>query len=440
MRSRDKIPASVSAERLLAKKTMVDKIEIWNIERLIPSARNARTHSEEQVAEIAGSIAAFGFMVPIVVDSDGLIVAGHGRVLAARKLKLERVPVVVIDHLTEPEKRAYAIADNKITLNAGWDEELLRVELEALKGDGFELETLGFSEQEFSDLLDSLSEGTKEDQDSAPDTPEVAVTRSGDLWHLGEHQLLCADATAPEGYLTLLSGKPADMVFTDPPYNVSYRAPGLGVGIANDNLGKGFEVFLQNACTQMLQNCQGALYICMSSSELHTLYNAFTKAGGHWSTFLIWGKQTFTLGRADYQRQFEPILYGWREGIQHYWCGARNQGDLWLIDRPSANDLHPTMKPVELVERAVMNSSRQGEIVLDPFAGSGSTLIACEKTGRSARLMEIEPRYCDVIIRRWEEFTGKEACLGPGGPTFAQISAERADAHAASDDSLVETA
>ena len=164
------------------------------------------------------------------------------------------------------------------------------------------------------------------------------------------------------------------------------------------------------------------------------------RQGGHWSTFLIWGKQTFTLGRADYQRQFEPILYGWREGIQHYWCGARNQGDLWLIDRPSANDLHPTMKPVELVERAVMNSSRQGEIVLDPFAGSGSTLIACEKTGRSARLMEIDPRYCDVIIRRWKEFTGKEACLGPGGPTFTQISAERADAHAASDDSLVETA
>jgi DNA modification methylase len=215
------------------------------------------------------------------------------------------------------------------------------------------------------------------------------------------------------------------MVFTDPPYNVSYTAPGLGVGIANDDLGKNFGLFLEKACLHMLQNTRGAVYLCMSSSELHTLYNAFTKAGGHWSTFIIWGKHAFTLGRADYQRQFEPILYGWREGESHYWCGARDQGDLWLIDRPTVNDLHPTMKPVELVEKAVRNSSRRGEIVLDSFAGSGSTLIACEKTGRRARLMEIEPRYCDVIIRRWEEFTGQEAILEASGATFTKTSTER---------------
>jgi hypothetical protein len=177
----------------------------------------------------------------------------------------------------------------------------------------------------------------------------------------------------------------------------------------------------------MLQNTRGAVYMCMSSSELHTLYNAFTRAGGHWSTFIIWGKHAFTLGRADYQRQFEPILYGWREGEPHYWCGARDQGDLWLIDRPAVNDLHPTMKPVELVERAVLNSSRRGEIVLDPFAGSGSTLIACEKTARRARLVEIEPRYCDVIVRRWEEFTGKEAILESSGTSFTKTSSESAE-------------
>jgi DNA modification methylase len=197
------------------------------------------------------------------------------------------------------------------------------------------------------------------------------------------------------------------------------------VTIVNDDLGKDFPAFLENACVHLLQNTRGSVYICMSSSELHTLHTAFTTAGGHWSTFIIWGKQAFTLGRSDYQRQFEPILYGWREGQPHYWCGARDQGDLWLIDRPAANNLHPTMKPVQLIERAVLNSSRRGEIVLDPFAGSGTTLIACEKTGRRARLIEIEPCYCDVIIRRWEEFTSKEAVLEATGATFATTSTER---------------
>jgi DNA modification methylase len=215
------------------------------------------------------------------------------------------------------------------------------------------------------------------------------------------------------------------MVFSDPPYNVAYHAPGLGVGITNDDLGSDFGSFLQNACIHMLQNASGALYLCMSSSELHTLYSAFTKAGGHWSTFLIWGKNTFTLGRADYQRQFEPILYGWREGGSHYWCGARDQGDLWLIDRPQVNDLHPTMKPVALVERAVVNSSRRGDTVLDPFAGSGTTLVACEKVGRIARLIELEPCYCDVIITRWQQLTGREAVHGLSGETFAQLSEMR---------------
>jgi DNA modification methylase len=404
---------------------MVENVEIWSIERLIPSAHNARTHSEGQVAEIAGSIVAFGFMVPVLVDRAGVIIAGHGRVLAARKLNLEKVPVIVADHLTDSEKRAYAIADNKIALNAGWDEELLAVELEALKNDGLKLEDLGFSEAEFNALLDDLGTETDKDDDAAPEPPAVAVTRSGDVWQLGDHRLLCGDSTDEASYATLLSGEPAHMVFTDPPYNVAYRAPGLDVTIANDDLGASFGQFVEIVCAHMLRNTNGALYICMSSSELHTLSNAFTKAGGHWSTFIIWGKNAFTLSRSDYQRQFEPILYGWRDGDSHYWCGARDQGDLWLIDRPHVNDLHPTMKPIALVERAVLNSSRRGETVLDPFGGSGSTLIACEKTGRKARLIELEPKYCDVVIRRWQEFTGKEAIHNATGETFSQTSVKR---------------
>jgi DNA modification methylase len=405
-----------------------DRIELFAIERLIPSARNARTHSEQQIAELAGSMRAFGFMVPVLVDAEGGIIAGHARVLAARKLNLDHVPVIVNQHLTELEKRAYAIADNKIALNAGWDEELLGVELESFKDDGVDLENLGFSEAEFNELLDKLSPKSTLDEDVAPDAPSTPVSQRGDLWQLGDHRLFCGDATDAASYLAVLPGEPAGMVFSDPPYNVAYHAPGLGVRITNDDLGSDFGSFLQNACIHMLQNTSGALYLCMSSSELHTLYSAFTNAGGHWSTFLIWGKNTFTLGRADYQRQFEPILYGWRQGGPHYWCGARDQGDLWLIDRPQVNDLHPTMKPVALVERAVLNSSRRGDRVLDPFAGSGTTLIACQKTGRIARLIEIEPRYCDVIIARWQELTRHEAVHQSSGETFAQLSAKRSAA------------
>ena len=402
---------------------MVERLEIWDINRLIPSARNARTHSAAQVAELAGSIAAFGFMAPVLVDSAGIIIAGHGRVLAARQLRLDRIPVIVADHLNETQKRAYAIADNKIALNAGWDDELLKIELESLRDDGIDLTSLGFSEDEFNQLIDELDPVPLADEDSVPEEPVATVSQTGDLWQLGDHLLLCGDAIEPSSYATLLTGSVAAMVFSDPPYNVQYRAPGLGVGIANDNLGDGFGEFLENACTHLLANTAGALYLCMSSSELHTLHQAFTKAGGHWSTFIIWGKNAFTLGRADYQRQFEPILYGWREGVSHYWCGARDQGDLWLIDRPQANDLHPTMKPVALIEQAVRNSSRRGEIVLDPFGGSGSTLIACEKTGRKARMIELEPKYCDVIIQRWQQFTGKDALHDKTGETFAQVSA-----------------
>jgi DNA modification methylase len=221
------------------------------------------------------------------------------------------------------------------------------------------------------------------------------------------------------------------MAFLDPPYNVNYGATmkdklrGKGRAIKNDNLGDDFAQFLQAACTNLLAVTKGAIYICMSSSELHTLHRAFTEAGGHWSTFVIWAKNTFTMGRADYQRQYEPILYGWKEGTDHFWCGARDQGDVWFVKKPVVNDLHPTMKPVELVERALRNSSKSRDTVFDSFGGSGTTLIACEKTGRHARLIELDPKYCDVIIRRWEAFAGAAARHEASGRTFGDVETQK---------------
>jgi DNA modification methylase len=406
-------------------------VQIWTIDRLLPYIRNARTHSEEQVAQVAASIQEFGWTNPILVGGDGVIIAGHARLLAARKLGMAEVPVIVLDHLTETQRRALVLADNKLALNAGWDEDMLRVELESLKEDDFNLDLVGFTTEELDNLLCDPEE-TRDgltDEDAAPEPQETAITVPGDVWLLGEHRLLCGDATQIEAVEKVLAGGLADMVFCDPPYNVNYGATMKDKlrgkshrKIANDNLGDGFEQFLRDACINLLAVTKGAIYICMSSSELHTLQKAFTEAGGHWSTFVIWAKNTFTMGRSDYQRQYEPILYGWKEGTDHYWCGARDQGDVWFVKKPVANDLHPTMKPVELVERALRNSSKSRDTVLDPFGGSGTTLIACEKAGRQARLIELEPKYVDVIIRRWQAWTGAQARHAESGRTFDDVA------------------
>jgi DNA modification methylase len=402
-------------------------IELWPLERLIPYENNPRTHSAAQVAQIAASIREFGFTNPVLVDSQSGILAGHGRVLAARRLQLEHVPVIVLDHLTEVQRRAYLIADNKLALNANWDEEKLQAELESLKQELFNLKLTGFNEQELEQLVADLEEqGGTADEDRVPQAPEIAVSGPGDVWTLGDHRLICGDATSIHSVQRVMAGERARMTFTDPPYNVAYQAGARGSRrIANDDLGDGFERFLHEACLNILGVTRGAVYICMSSSELHTLYKVFTAAGGHWSTFLIWAKDHFTLGRSDYQRQYEPILYGWKQGGEHFWCGARDQGDVWLVSKPRVNELHPTMKPIELIERAIGNSSEAGDIVLDPFAGSGSTLIACERTGRRARIMELEPRYVDVMVLRWEAFTGKQAVLEGEGTSFAALCDRR---------------
>ncbi len=408
-------------------------IERFPIEALTPYARNARTHSEEQVAQIAASIAEFGFVNPVLIDADGTIIAGHGRLLAARELGLDEVPVIRLSHLTDAQRRALTIADNKLAENAGWNEELLRQELGELRLDDFDLGLIGFDPDELAQLLDAPETDAAglTDDDAVPEPEERVVSRPGDLWLLGEHKVLCGDATRASDYRTLLGDELADMAFTDPPYNVNYanspkdKLRGKNRPILNDNLGEDFGAFLQTACKLLLEVTKGAVYIAMSSSELDTLQAAFRAVGGRWSTFIIWAKNTFTLGRSDYQRQYEPILYGWREGNDHYWCGARDQGDVWFFNKPARNDLHPTMKPVELVERAVRNSSKSRDIVLDPFGGSGSTLIACEKSGRRARLIELDPKYVDVIVRRWQEYTGNEAMLEGSGQSFSAVAAER---------------
>ncbi len=406
-------------------------IERWPTEKLVPYARNARTHSEEQVAQIAASIVEFGFTNPILAGSDGVIVAGHGRLAAAQKLGLDSVPVVVLDHLTPTQRRALIIADNRIAENAGWDDAMLRIELQSLQEDGFNLDITGFDADALAEIMagEETTVGGQTDDDTVPEVPVTPISRPGDVWELGNHRLVCGDATDPKSYELLMADALADMVFTDPPYNVDYansakdKMRGKDRPILNDNLGDGFYDFLLAALTPMLERCAGATYIAMSSSELDTLQQAFRAAGGKWSTFIIWAKNTFTIGRADYQRQYEPILYGWPEGQNRHWCGDRDQGDVWNIKKPQKNDLHPTMKPVELVERAIRNSSRPGDIVLDPFGGSGTTLIAAEKSGRIAWLIELDPKYVDVIVRRWQDWTGQEAYREADAVKFDDLAA-----------------
>ena len=412
--------------------------ESYGIERVDVSALNVfagnpRTHSDTQVDQIAASIREFGWTNPILVDADGVIIAGHGRLAAASKLGLNQVPVIRLGHLSDAQRKALVIADNQLALNAGWDDAALSSLIQELDTEKFDLELLGFLSEDLDRYLAGYAENAELELEEGelPEVPVVPTTRPGDLWILGEHRLLCGDATVVTDVERLMGGQLADMSFCDAPYNVDYANAAKNKSIAkdrrilNDALGKEFYQFLYDTCVNLLLVTKGACYMSMSSSELDTLQRAFKDAGGKWSTFIIWAKNTFTLGRADYQRQYEPILYGWKDGGEHYWCGARDQGDVWFIDRPRVNDLHPTMKPIELVERAIRNSSKSRDIVLDLFGGSGTTLIAAERSGRSARLMELDPKYVDVIVLRWQQVTGRNAICAENQETFEKLASER---------------
>ena len=407
-------------------------IERVNISALTGFAGNPRTHSDTQIDQIAASIREFGWTNPILIDASGTIIAGHGRLAAATRLGLDQVPVIRLGHLTDAQRKALVLADNQLALNAGWDEGALSNLIRELDAEKFDLDVLGFLSEELDRYLAGFAEETAETEEGElPEIPVIPTSHPGDLWILGEHRLLCGDATVMTDVERLMGGQLADMAFCDAPYNVDYanasknKAFSKDRRILNDALGDGFYRFLYDTCVNLLMVTKGACYMSMSSSELDTLQRAFKEAGGKWSTFIIWAKNTFTLGRADYQRQYEPILYGWKQGADHYWCGARDQGDVWFVDKPRVNDLHPTMKPVELIERAIRNSSKSRDIVLDLFGGSGTTLIAAERAGRSARLLELDPKYVDVIVERWQNLTGGVAVLEGEDRTYDDLKAVR---------------
>jgi DNA modification methylase len=402
---------------------------------LIPFARNPRTHSDAQIAQIAASIAEFGFNSPILVDSNAGIIAGHGRLLAARKLGLKEVPVIVLDHLTEAQKRAYVIADNQLALNAGWDEELLRLELATLAGEAFDISLIGFDDVELARLLaaQDAAEGLT-DADAVPELPQTPVSTIGDLWIMGNHKLLVGDATNGKDVARLMADDAADLIFTDPPYNVDYEGyTQERLKIKGDRMSDAeFKQFLEAA----FRSCRAvvkpgaSLYVCHSSSWQREFQNALEAAGFEIRCQIIWAKNTFAWGFGRYKFQHEPIFYCHVAGQKDPWYGDKSQSTLWQEKKPAANRIHPTAKPVELVERALLNSSKAGDVVADLFGGSGSTLIGCERRGRKARIMEIDPKYADCIVRRYQDYTGKQALLEGDGRPFDEVSLERAGAPA----------
>jgi len=429
---------------------MTIQVEQRRVDDLIPYARNSRTHSDAQVAQIAASIQEFGWTNPVLIDGDGGLIAGHGRLLAARKLGLVEVPCIALGHLSETQKRALIIADNKLALNAGWDDAMLALEIGELAESGFDLGLMGFSDAEISALSADKTEGLTH-PDEAPDLPDVPLSEMGDVWILGGHRLIVGDSTIHTDVEGAMGGVMADCLWTDPPCNVNYE--GSAGKIKNDNMkDEAFREFLSQAFTSAFTVMKpGApAYIAHADTEGLNFRGAFSDCGFKISGCLIWRKNSLVLGRSDYQWQHEPVLYGWKPGAAHRWYGGRKNttllefgGDLvtdngdgtltlrmgsesavisgealtlhrveptvFSVEKPKRSSAHPTMKPVELITRMLRNSTREGDVVLDLFGGSGSTLIACEMLGRFCRIVEFDPKFADVIVRRWQDFTGREA-------------------------------
>lgn len=380
-----------------------------DVSELIPYVRNARTHSEAQVAQIAASIREFGFLSPILVAEDNTILAGHGRLAAALKLGLKKVPCVKENHLTETQKRAYIIADNKLSLNAGWDNELLAVELSELEGADFNLDLLGFDEAELSSIFDADKDVSDDDFDVEKELEEPCFSKTGDMWTLGRHRVICGDATKLETYKTLLENTKVNLVVTDPPYNVNYE--GAAGKIKNDNMENDkFYQFLFNSFVNMEQAMadDASIYVFHADTEGLNFRKAFQDAGFYLSGCCIWKKPSLVLGRSPYQWQHEPCLYGWKKKGKHKWYAGRKETSVWEFEKPKKNADHPTMKPIALLAYPIKNSSMTNSLVLDPFAGSGSTLIACEQTGRICYAIELDEKYCDVIVKRYIEQVGND--------------------------------
>lgn len=403
-----------------------DKVQHWEIEKLIPYARNSRTHSDEQVSQIAASMREWGVTSAVLVDEEGGIIAGHGRVMAAKKLGMTTLPVMVAAGWTDAQKRAFVIADNKLALNAGWDAEMLALEVGELEDLGFDLSLTGFSDEELAAIEPQNVEPGLTDEDEVPDVPKEAVTKLGDIWLLGNHRLMCGDSTSVDAVETLMAGVKADCVWTDPPYGVSYVGKtSEALTIENDDLNDvNLTNFLRAALGCAFTACKdGAVwYVAAPPGTPFHCFGTVLKDLKVWRHTLAWVKSVFALGRSDYHYQHEAIFYGWKPGAAHKWTSDRKQSSTLNFDKPHRNDVHPTMKPVELVEYCIGNSSDRGDVVLEPFGGSGTTLIACEKTKRNCYTLEISPTYCDVILKRWQDFTGKKAVLESNGKTFDEVA------------------
>ncbi len=399
-------------------------VETLPVEQLVPYARNSRTHSPEQIAQVAASIREFGFTNPVLIDAAGGIIAGHGRVMAARSIGLQSVPCIRLAHLTEAQRCAYVIADNKLALNAGWDERMLALEFQDLKSAGFDLELTGFDLGDINELLaelDATPDG-KSDADDAPAPPAIPHTRPGDVWILGKHRVMCGDSTNAKQAEMLMGWGMADLLVTDPPYNVAYEGKTAdALTISNDSMGDAdFRSFLRQCfeAANLSMRPGASFYIWHADLEGFNFRGAAHDVGWKVRQCLVWKKNTMVLGRQDYQSKHEPCLYGWKEGAAHSWYSDRKQTTVLEFNKPQRNGEHPTMKPVDLIQYQVENSSRAGDVVLDLFGGSGTTLIACERTGRVNRSMELDPKYVDVIVRRWQTFTGRRAVLESTGEPF----------------------
>jgi len=391
------------------------QIKEVEVTALIPYAKNSRTHDDAQVAQIAASIKEFGWTNPILIDGDKGIIAGHGRLMAARKLKMDKVPVIELSGMTDAQKKAYVIADNRLALNAGWDNAMLTIEMQELEDEGFDLTLLGFDDKELNALLQpEIVEGLT-DEDAVPDTPLEPKTKLGDIYILGNHRLMCGDSCSVTDMEKLVNDRQVDMWLTDPPYNVAYEGKTKdALTIQNDSMSDdGFRQFLRDAyvTADTVMKAGAVFYIWHADSEGYNFRGAAHDAGWKVRQCLIWKKSTMVMGRQDYHWKHEPCLYGWKEGAGHLWATDRKQTTILEFDKPNRNKEHPTMKPVELFEYQMLNNTKGGDIVLDSFGGSGTTMIAAEKHGRHAYLMELDPKYCDVIVKRWEDFTGKKAVL-----------------------------
>ena len=383
------------------------QMQLVEISKLIPYVNNARTHSAEQITKLRSSLKEFGFINPVIIDSDYNVIAGHGRIEAAKLENIKEVPCVLVDYLTPAQKRAYIIADNRMAMDAGWDEELLKIEIEALQAEAFDIDLTGFEEKEIADLFDIDEEVQEDNFDIDEELSKPTITKSGDIWLLGNHRLICGDSTKEETYTFLMNGKKANLIVTDPPYNVNYQS---NAGkIKNDNMNSDkFYQFLFDAFSNMekVMSNEASIYVFHADTEGLNFRKAFFDAGFYLSGTCIWKKQSLVLGRSPYQWQHEPCLFGWKKNGKHQWYSDRKQTTIWEFDKPNKSDNHPTMKPIPLIAYTIKNSSMSNCIVLDPFGGSGSTLIACEQTNRVCYTIELDEKYCDVIIKRYIEQTG----------------------------------